>query len=147
MSCARPAALCEFLPAPGALGETLCTPGAGLLVARAGRRQAFRFERHAVCPFSSCQGLQRGGRTTERSLMSWGWACPRGGGCSGGTRECPWVECVEAGGLAGWACPHRPGMLAAGSPGVSLATEVQQTGFPLGLLGGCGPPKSKTWPS
>lgn len=47
--------------------------------------------------------------------------------------------CVEAGGLAGRACPRRPGVLAAGSPGVSWATEDQQTGFPLGLLGGCGP--------
>ena len=56
--------------------------------------------------------------------------------------ECVWRLEASLGGPAS----HRPGMPAAGSLGVSLATENQQTGFPLGLLGGCGPPKSRTWP-
>lgn len=58
-------------------------------------------------------------------------------------RECQWAECVWRLGASLAGLPHRPGVLAA-APRGPWATEDQQTGFPLGLLGGARPSRSRT---
>lgn len=147
MSCARPAALCGFLPHRARWGRPCVqrVPAPGGPCGPSGRPPALRGTRFA--PFAPVR------------LFSMGITRLNGPECSGGGLVHEMVGVREEPGNAsgrnvcgGWG-PRWAGLpppsrgAGCGSPGVPWATEDQQTGFPLGLLGGRGPPRSRTWPS